>query len=134
MDGVMYGMGLSVYRFRTSFGSGFGHFMHVVLVSPVDEEHVDFRWLHTVRRTGDAEATRRFEAEVQQYVARGVEADLKIFEHKRYEPAPLLAEGDGPIIGLRRWAQQFYGETDPTPAATTTTTTTTGFDRENHGR
>ncbi|WP_406388980.1 hypothetical protein [Streptomyces sp. NBC_00211] len=27
---------------------------------------------------------------------------------KRYQPAPRLADGDGPIMAYRRWAQQFY--------------------------
>ncbi|MFC4506052.1 MULTISPECIES: Rieske 2Fe-2S domain-containing protein [Streptomyces] len=34
--------------------------------------------------------------------------DSPIWHTKRYQPAPRLADGDGPIMAYRRWAQQFY--------------------------
>lgn len=37
-----------------------------------------------------------------------VQQDVRIWEHKRYLPAPALAAGDGPIGLYRRWARQFY--------------------------
>lgn len=34
--------------------------------------------------------------------------DVAIWEHKRYLVRPLLCDGDGPIMKLRRWYAQFY--------------------------
>jgi phenylpropionate dioxygenase-like ring-hydroxylating dioxygenase large terminal subunit len=43
-------------------------------------------------------------------VIRQFNQDLTIWNRKRYEPRPLLAEGDGPIAQFRRWYSQFYVE------------------------
>jgi cholesterol 7-dehydrogenase len=34
--------------------------------------------------------------------------DVMIWENKIYLPKPLLVKGDGPVMKLRRWFQQFY--------------------------
>lgn len=41
--------------------------------------------------------------------ANDVGQDFGIWRHKRHIRPPALAEGDGPILRYRRWAQQFYG-------------------------
>jgi hypothetical protein len=41
---------------------------------------------------------------------RTIEEDIPIWEHKAYRPAPLLCDGDGPIMRYRQWARQFYSE------------------------
>jgi hypothetical protein len=33
---------------------------------------------------------------------------VSIWENKTFRRDPLLVKNDGPIIGLRRWFQQFY--------------------------
>ena len=35
--------------------------------------------------------------------------DYVIWETKKYEARPALAQGDGPVPAFRRWARQFYG-------------------------
>jgi nitrite reductase/ring-hydroxylating ferredoxin subunit len=37
-----------------------------------------------------------------------VKQDFKIWENKKYVPAPALAKGDGPVMTYRNWARQFY--------------------------
>lgn len=39
-------------------------------------------------------------------------ADFPIWNHKRYQQPPRLAQGDGPIGPFRRWARQFYPQPD----------------------
>ncbi|MFD4916803.1 hypothetical protein ACFWNR_26730 [Streptomyces virginiae] len=39
--------------------------------------------------------------------------DSPIRHTKRYQAAPRLADGDGPIMAYRRWAQQFYPGGEP---------------------
>jgi len=43
-------------------------------------------------------------------VNRQLQDDAKIWEHKRFEPNPILCVGDGPIAKYRKWAAQFYAE------------------------
>ncbi|MGW2317387.1 Rieske 2Fe-2S domain-containing protein [Streptomyces sp. NPDC001680] len=40
--------------------------------------------------------------------AKDVAKDIPVWHYARYEPRPRLAQGDGPIGSLRRWASQFY--------------------------
>ena len=37
-----------------------------------------------------------------------VEQDFVIWQHKAFVPRPALANGDGPVMRYRRWAEQFY--------------------------
>ena len=53
--------------------------------------------------------TRAFVAEI----ARQYSQDIPIWENKRFLPRPLLCDGDGPILELRRYFAQFY----PAPPA-----------------
>jgi phenylpropionate dioxygenase-like ring-hydroxylating dioxygenase large terminal subunit len=108
MEGELYGLGLQIYRFHTDLGNGPAQFIHVMMPTPVDEEYVDWRWQLSVKRLPDTERTKAVEDTVARFVVQGVQSDSVIWEHKRYVTAPVLAEGDGPIIPLRRWAAQFY--------------------------
>jgi len=38
----------------------------------------------------------------------GFEDDIRIWENKLYRDTPILCDGDGPIMQLRRWYRQFY--------------------------
>jgi putative sterol carrier protein len=68
-----------------------------------------------VKPTDDPE----FSAELSQVFYRAyVEdfaRDFPIWEHKRYEPRPTLARGDGPIGVYRRWSAQFYVDAQGRP-------------------
>jgi phenylpropionate dioxygenase-like ring-hydroxylating dioxygenase large terminal subunit len=41
---------------------------------------------------------------------RTIEEDIPIWENKAYRSAPLLCDGDGPIMRYRQWTRQFYSE------------------------
>jgi hypothetical protein len=41
-------------------------------------------------------------------VARQLDQDIPIWEHKRYQPSPALAPNEKPVTEFRRWATQFY--------------------------
>ena len=109
VEGELYGLGVQIYRFQTDLGDGPAEFIHAMLPTPVDEEYVDWRWQLSVKRVPDEALTRGMESTVARFVVQGVGSDSLIWEHKAYASAPVLAEGDGPIMPLRRWAQQFYG-------------------------
>ena len=44
-----------------------------------------------------------------------VQQDFVIWNHKEFVPRPALAQGDGPVMRYRRWAEQFYKEPPPGP-------------------
>lgn len=96
------------------FGSGFTRFTGIaetVLVasaSPVDEEEVDVRFAFTVKSAEGYDADRGVGAAIIQNIVQQMEEDIPIWENKIYRPRPVLCDGDGPIMKLRRWAQQFY--------------------------
>jgi 3-ketosteroid 9alpha-monooxygenase subunit A len=108
VEGELYGLGMQIYRFQTDLGDGPAQFIHAMLPTPVDEEYVDWRWQLAVKRLPDAALTRSIEETVARFVVQGVGSDSVIWEHKAYASSPVLAEGDGPIRPLRRWAEQFY--------------------------
>ena len=41
-------------------------------------------------------------------LARQLDQDIYLTEHKTYLSQPILREGEGPIMKMRRWARQFY--------------------------
>ena len=41
-----------------------------------------------------------------------VEQDFVIWQHKEFVDRPALAQGDGPVVRYRRWAEQFYRPAD----------------------
>ncbi|HEX2070497.1 MAG TPA: Rieske 2Fe-2S domain-containing protein [Thermoleophilaceae bacterium] len=43
---------------------------------------------------------------------RDLSLDFPIWENKAYLPRPRLAKGDGPIMPFRRWASQFYEQSE----------------------
>jgi 3-ketosteroid 9alpha-monooxygenase subunit A len=78
--------------------------------TPVDENNLDLRIGIMLRLVpgGDREKTERYLKLYLENVKLGFEDDLKIWEHKVYRDPPLLCDGDGPIMRMRRWYRQFY--------------------------
>ncbi|MFE6777580.1 Rieske 2Fe-2S domain-containing protein [Streptomyces sp. NPDC057702] len=83
-------------------------------VTPLDPTHSDLRVSVALRPTGTgrrpvagvvaALAPRVFAPAA----ARDVRRDGAIWAHSTHLARPRLAQGDGPIVPFRRWAQQFY--------------------------
>jgi len=101
LGGENWGMGYTVTRqagaFRTCIVTG---------LTPIDRETTCMKLGVIARGAGAA-----FEEALQVYMrehAVVATQDFPIWEHKRYQPAPLLVEEDGPIAEYRRWARQFY--------------------------
>ncbi|HEY3695862.1 Rieske 2Fe-2S domain-containing protein [Phenylobacterium sp.] len=45
-----------------------------------------------------------------------IEQDIPIWEHKRFEPSPMLVEGDGPILSYRQQYARYYADLPKAPA------------------
>jgi len=102
-----YSLGLATVSYRGIPGMGFIMFS---AVTPVDDENVHMRWLLTV--TADLPQAARDEVIRGITEGTGLEADIPIWENKRFVANPMLCDGDGPIAEFRRWAAQFYSKSE----------------------
>jgi len=114
IDTDTYGPGFNVVRF-----SGIVDTTLIGALAPIDEQSVRLSFSFTVKRAdaaahGSEDAAAEFTKKVGDAfvaeVSRQLEQDLVIWKHKAHIPVPALADGDGPIMQFRRWAQQFYVE------------------------
>jgi len=84
----------------------------MVLVTPITEEKVEFRFAFTFRRydkdSMEYGVTRQYlEANTTNT---GVVADIPVWHNKIHLREPLLCDGDGPIMQFRKYFSQFYVE------------------------
>ena len=106
VDVRMFGPGFGVTRFQ-----GVVETLLVITDLPLepDLQRTTIRFI--VRKIdGNEEATRGVARAFVAEIARQYAQDIPIWEHKRYLERPLLCDGDGPILELRRWFRQFYPE------------------------
>ncbi len=83
---------------------------------PYDEEHTSHRMTMMIRRTripGYSSLLRRF---IDWQMMKTYHEDMQIWESKEYHARPILCDGDGSIMKLRRWYAQFH---DPVEDAST---------------
>lgn len=93
-----YGMGFGAIRF-----TGVAETLMLNTVTPVDEERVEVRFSFLSRKsTPPGLATAMINE-----ISRQLEQDIPIWENKIYRPKPILCAGEGDIITLRRWSEQF---------------------------
>lgn len=104
MKGENWGLGYSLIRQQ-------GQHNTVVITSftAVDAENTCIK-MAVIAEHGDREDA-AVQAELEGYMkehGKVAEQDFEIWKHKRYEPRPILCDGDGPIAEHRKWATQFY--------------------------
>ena len=102
IDTIMYGPTFGTVRFSI------GDLVEILFtqgLTPVSENELHACFSFMTRGKG-ARAT--LGRKLADEVIRQIDADAPIWEHKVYHPRPRLADGDGPIMRFRRWAQQFY--------------------------
>lgn len=84
---------------------------HTVMLAshyPVDERHVRLN-IGLSFEVATAFAKQRHRDHYAATLIDGFLEDVAIWENKRYLIEPMLCDGDGPIMKLRRWCGQFYG-------------------------
>lgn len=111
------GGGKDHYSLRaTYYGPGYqatqmNGVLHSLLVNahtPVDAGSLDLRFAVSLRITESREKTDMFAQKYIDNLRNGFLQDIRIWEHKAFREVPVLCDGDGPIIRLRKWYQQFY--------------------------
>jgi 3-ketosteroid 9alpha-monooxygenase subunit A len=98
------------FGFSTSRFTGLVRTTVVASVTAIDDERVDVRFSFAVHKEHGADIAKGIGRAFAREVARQLEEDKPIWEHKAYLERPLLSEGDGPIGVFRRWARTFYPE------------------------
>lgn len=117
--GVAYPLGGGKDRFEnraTYYGPGFqisemsGFFESRLLNAhtPIEENLLDLRFAVLLKKTQDEEQMRTYSDKYVENLREGFFQDVRIWEHKRYVDRPVLCDGDGPIMKLRKWYRQFY--------------------------
>ena len=104
-DVTAYLWGLGVARLRYEIGIPL---FELDTQTPIDADTVEARTRIYLRDLGSTEANESATRAVVDELQRQVDADIRIFEHKRRIETPPLCDGDGPIPAFRRWAGQFY--------------------------
>jgi len=104
----------------------------VVMPTPVDDETTEVRVVTQIALVPGKDhwaarmLPRQWLADLAGRIAasemgRDFAADIRIWEHKRYQDPPRLVAGDGPIGPYRTWARQFYradaAGAEPRPAS-----------------
>ena len=105
IDADAHGLGLWLIRF-----SGIVETVLINANTPIDDETVDTRLSFLVRSPDGARTPRGVGQALIADVVRQVGEDIVIWEHKVYRSDPVFGALDRSIVTLRRWAQQFYGE------------------------
>jgi len=83
---------------------------------PADEEYTNHRMTMMIRKSkipGFSKILRRF---IDWQMMKTYHEDMQIWESKEYHSRPILCDGDGSIMKLRRWYAQFHDPVEPTPA------------------
>lgn len=76
--------------------------------TPIDDDWVELQGAVTLRRLKSRIATRLLHAKSVREARGVVDQDVAIMSHKRYEPRPILVEGEQSTGHYRRWVKQFY--------------------------
>jgi hypothetical protein len=96
------------HGFSTSRFTGLVPTTVIASTTPIDDEHVELRFAFTVSLSmGEQVAAgvgKAFSAEI----ARQLEQDKPVWEHKVFLERPVLCDGDGPIARYRKWCDNFY--------------------------
>ena len=111
IDTWMHGPGWGTVRIQIK---GLAESLFPQALTPVDEGHLHATFSFMSKGRG---ARAMIGVGLSEEIIRQIDADAPIWEHKLYRPTPRLAQGDGPVIPFRRWAEQFYVH-DGIPAAT----------------
>ena len=104
-----FGPGIGVVRFTVDFAHmDMSQFCIVTGITPIDAESVVVRFALMVGQSQDIRRATVVGRLLLQDLMSQLDQDIIIWEHKKYVESPCLVVGDGPIVGHRKWARQFY--------------------------
>lgn len=102
-----YGPGFSFVNF-----SGIVDTINYATTTPIEADRCHVRFNFRVKTMGDETTTRNVGKAFVAEVDKQVREDKPIWEHKAHLVRPALADNDGPFMRFRKWATQFYAESE----------------------
>ena len=105
VESISMGFGFATNRF-----TGLVETLLIGAVTPIDDEYVQVRFSFTVKKIGGRDITKGVGRAFVAEISRQLEQDKPVWEHKVYFERPLLCDGDGPFMKLRKWGRQFFPE------------------------
>ena len=107
-----FGPGQSATRF-----AGVADTLLIAAVTPVEKDKVRVRFCFTQPKKQPTDIATMFARGFIQEVCRQLDQDKVIWDHQRYQPRPIICDGDGPILQFRKWYGAFYAEWAKAPSA-----------------
>ncbi|MFI5299273.1 MAG: Rieske 2Fe-2S domain-containing protein [Polyangiales bacterium] len=96
------------FGFSTSRFTGLVRTTVLASVTPIDDEMLDVRFSFAVHKEHGADVAKGIGKAFAREIARQLEEDKPIWEHKVFHERPMLCDGDGPIGVFRKWCKTFY--------------------------
>ncbi|MHB9879316.1 Rieske 2Fe-2S domain-containing protein [Pacificimonas sp. ICDLI1SI03] len=109
VDGAIRAVSVGPGQSWTRF-TGISETLLIAAVTPVDIDMVHVRFNFSQPKEQAEGPGARVAAAIIADVNKQLEQDKRIWEHKIYEPRPILCQGDGEIDRWRRFYSQFYAE------------------------
>lgn len=117
--GVAYPLGGGVDRYQieaTYHGPGFqlskwDGFLQARLINAntmIDTGKMTLRFGVMLKKGKDPRQTEQFQQLYVENLSKGFQEDVDIWLEKRFVERPILCDGDGPVMRLRKWYSQFY--------------------------
>ncbi|RMF16351.1 MAG: 3-ketosteroid-9-alpha-hydroxylase [Candidatus Dadabacteria bacterium] len=117
--GVAYPLGGGVDRYSieaTYYGPGFqisywNGYLEARLINAntmIDKNKMTLHFGVMLKKGKDARVTDNFLKGYVENLSKGFQEDVDIWLEKKFTPRPVLCDGDGPIMRLRKWYAQFY--------------------------
>lgn len=103
VESISLGFGYATNRF-----TGLVDTLLIGATTPIDDEYVQVRFTFTVKRFGGRDITRGVGTAFVAEISRQLEQDKVVWENEVYFERPLLCDGDGPFMMLRKWGRQFF--------------------------
>lgn len=118
-EGMAYPLGGGKDRYAieaTYHGPGFqlskwDGFLEARLINAntmIDKDNMTLRFGVMLKKGKDARQTEAFQRQYIDNLSKGFQEDVDIWLEKRFVEKPILCDGDGPIMRLRKWYAQFY--------------------------
>lgn len=102
VESINIGPGQTIQRLTRAF-----EIVMMGTVTPIDDQRTHLRFNFTMPKS-QTDMNKLFAEGSRDNITFGVEQDIPIWNHKRYEANPILCDGDGPIAKYRKWFSQFY--------------------------
>ncbi|MBA3661054.1 MAG: hypothetical protein H0W64_04980 [Gammaproteobacteria bacterium] len=109
MDITYHGLGIVVANVATESGIDL---KVLLMTTPIEQEYVDITMGVAIKKTGNFLKDFILRKVIPKDVKIEFTRDIPVWESKIYRSKPLLCQNEGNIVRIRKWAKQFYVETN----------------------